>query len=44
MRKILSINEHLRPPAVLIVLTALTLTVSATVNESLFKLVVIQSR
>jgi len=40
MREILSINQlaHLRPPAVLIVLAALTLTVSATVNQSLFKL------
>src|ERR1700682_2080048 len=40
MRKKLSINqlEHLRSPAILIVLAALTLTVSATVNESLFKL------
>jgi len=39
MREILSINQlaHLRPPA-LIVLAALTLTASATVNESLFKL------
>ena len=40
MRNILSIGrpEHLRPNAALMVLVALTLTVSATVNESLFKL------